>query len=242
MRLYLRPPPRFVVWPPMSAVTVVSRPDAIVVTADRGSVAGPALSPSGTALPGEKGSKMGVTAGGCVWALAGHGAAPGADLRELLAELRSPDPRQAAADAAVAFDGAAGAIRAGAWDPPSDMPGLTTPVLAVAVIAGVHDGRPEVFQVGLPAEGRSASVPALWGSVVLAPEEVRPALAAAAEEAERAATREEALGVMRSGIREAAVAQPAYISLHLDEAVFAPGAASAVVTQLFSRPGLPRGV
>ena len=177
-----------------------------------------------------------------MWALAGHGAAPGADLRELLAELRSPDPRQAAADAALAFDGAADAIRAGAWDPPSEVPDFTTPVLAVAVIAGVHEGQPEAFQVGLLPEGRSVSVPVVWGSVVLAPEDVRPAIVAAAEEAERAATCEEALTLMRSAIREAAVAKPAYISLHVDEALVASDVPLTVVTQMSTRPDLRRGV
>lgn len=224
--MYLPIQPPLVVWPPMSAVVTVVRNDGIVIVADRGTVLGPRTHGRGSAPIGDDAPKLSMTAGGCVWALAGHAATPGVDLRDVLTDDTARDPAVAARQIRHRFDDVAEQIGAGVWDEHgAPIPELFTAAHAVAVIAGVADGRPEAHLIALTVDGSAQSTVLGVGAIhVLAPPPLNLQLPLELESAAAAdvleATADQAVDVVRRSARS----EPDLISVDLDQVILRVGA------------------
>lgn len=232
MEMYLPAPPVLVLWPSVTAVAIVVRDDGIVLTADRGTVIDPTRTPEGSVLPGPDASKVGVTAGGCVWGLAGHAATSAVDLRSIVAATSDHSPAAAATAVRRQFNGVADAIRQGAWCESTFLQAeMSTVVHSVAVIVGVLDGRPEAHLVGLTVNGPCTGALIGGGAVVvLAPQSVTADLVSAGEAALLAAGSAAAAELMRSAIVTAATFEPELISPHLDQVTVTERGPSPIVT------------
>ena len=230
--VYLPKQPPLVVWPPMSAVVTVVRNDGIVIVADRRTVLGPRTHGRGSAPIGDDAPKLSMTAGGCVWALAGHAATTEVDLRDVLSADTARDPAVAARQIRHRFDDVAERIRAGVWDEQgAPIPELFTAAHAVAVIAGVADGRPEAHLVALTVEGPAQSTVLGVGAIhVLAPPPLNMQLPLVLEPAAASASLTNTADELVEVVRRAAQAEPDLVSLDVDQAVLTLGGSAPQFT------------